>query len=131
MSTIRAVEVTFTKTGARRYRVAATRDKAPELVMDPAPGFDSFLPHDLVHFLVECEWGIQNGIFGQLAAGGDAGTFRPRSGGPAKAEGDRSAPPLCGVRRNVVDKPEPITRLRSRSRLGGDLSKVGILDHFR
>lgn len=43
--------------------------------MDPAPGYDPFLPHDLIHFLVECEWGIGNGIFGQLAAGGDAGTF--------------------------------------------------------
>ena len=71
------MEVTFTKTGARRYRVAVTRDKAPELMMDPAPGYDPFLPHDLVHFVVECEWGIRNGIFGQLATGGDAGTFRP------------------------------------------------------
>jgi len=71
------VEVTFTKTGARRYRVAVKRDRAPELVMDPAPGYDPFLPHDLIHFVVECECGIRNGIFGQLAAGGDAGTFRP------------------------------------------------------
>ena len=75
--TIRQVDVTFTRTGERRYRVAVKRKKAPDLIMDPAPGYDPFLPHDLVHFLVECEWGIRNGIFGQLAAGGDAGTFRP------------------------------------------------------
>ena len=75
--TIRHMEVTFTRTGERRYRVIVEREKASDLIMDPAPGYDPFLPHDLVHLLVECEWGIRTGIFGQLAAGGDAGTFRP------------------------------------------------------
>ncbi len=70
------MEVTFTRTGERRYRVTARREKAPDAFMEPAPGFDPFLPHDLVHFVVECEWRLENGIFGQLAAGGDAGTFR-------------------------------------------------------
>ena len=43
--------------------------------MDPAPGYDSRLPHDVAHFIVEKELGIVGGIFGQLAAGGTAGTF--------------------------------------------------------
>jgi hypothetical protein len=36
---------------------------------------DDHIPHDLVHFFVESHWGLRDGIFGQLAAGGDAATF--------------------------------------------------------
>lgn len=43
--------------------------------MQPAPGFDARLPHDVAHFIVENELGITGGIFGQLAAGGTANTF--------------------------------------------------------
>lgn len=43
--------------------------------MDPAPGYDDRLPHDAAHFIVENELGIMGGIFGQVAAGGTAGTF--------------------------------------------------------
>ncbi|MDT0446731.1 hypothetical protein [Streptomyces johnsoniae] len=69
------MQVTFTRTAERRYRVRVDRDMAPSLVMDPAPGYDPYLPHDLLHFIVEGHWGLQDGIFGQLAAGGDAKTF--------------------------------------------------------
>jgi hypothetical protein len=44
--------------------------------MNPAPSYDTRLPHDLVHFTVESHLGISLGVFGQLAAGGTAGTFR-------------------------------------------------------
>lgn len=44
--------------------------------MEPAPGFDDRLPHDMAHFIVENELGITGGVFGQLAAGGRAKTFR-------------------------------------------------------
>jgi hypothetical protein len=71
------VVVEFRKTGLRRYGVFVERDKAPALVMHPAPGFDEFLPHDLLHFVAEAEWELDGAIFGQLATGGDAGTFRP------------------------------------------------------
>jgi len=74
------MQVSFTRTGERRYRVVARRTGAPELVIEPAPGFDAHLPHDLVHFLVERHWGLREGIYGDLAAGGDAGTFRPTEG---------------------------------------------------
>lgn len=70
------MQITFTRTGQRRYRVVAERDTG-SLVMEPAPGFDEHLPHDLVHFLVERHWQLREGIFGDLAAGGDAGTFLP------------------------------------------------------
>lgn len=71
------MDVTFTRTGNRRYRVTVERLNAPSLVMEPAPGFDDYLPHDLVHLLVEQHWGLAEGIYGDLYAGGDAGTFRP------------------------------------------------------
>lgn len=74
------MQVTFTRTGARRYRVTATRETGADLIMEPAPGFDEHLPHDLVHFLVERHWGLAEGIYDDLAAGGDAGTFRPVEG---------------------------------------------------
>jgi len=45
--------------------------------MEPAPGYDARLPHDIAHFVVENELGITGGIFGQLAAGGNARTFHP------------------------------------------------------
>lgn len=71
------MEVSFVKTGLRRYGVLVRRERAPELVMNPAPGYDDFLPHDLLHFVAEAEWKLDGAVFGQLAAGGDAGTFNP------------------------------------------------------
>jgi hypothetical protein len=71
------VVVHFVKTGARRYGVIVERDAGPALVANPAPGYDDFLPHDLLHFVAEAEWGIDGGVFGQLAAGGDPGIFIP------------------------------------------------------
>jgi hypothetical protein len=91
----RRVQVTFTRTGQRRYRVTADRAGAERVAMDPAPGYDSHLPHDLVHFVVECHWKLRDGIYGQLAAGGDAGTFtpvdRPRSRRWAKRSSQKNA----------------------------------------
>jgi hypothetical protein len=48
--------------------------------MDPAPGYDSDIPHDLVHYIVEAELGLTNGVYGRAARG--AGTF------VATADGD-------------------------------------------
>jgi hypothetical protein len=42
--------------------------------MDPAPGYDPRLPHDMAHFVVENELGITGGVFGQLAQGGVCST---------------------------------------------------------
>ena len=71
--------LTFRKTAQRRYAVDVYRDSHPDLEMDPAPGYDPLVPHDLLHLVVEAALGLSNGIFGQLAAGGDAGTFRIRN----------------------------------------------------
>ena len=65
----------FRRTGQKRYAVEAKRDSFPDLEMNPAPGYDPLIPHDLMHLVVEAQLGLTQGIFGQLAAGGDAGTF--------------------------------------------------------
>jgi len=80
------MDVTFARTGARRYGVFVERADHPPLEMDPAPGYDDELPHDLVHFVVEEELGLTRGVFGQLAAGGDAGGFRIVPGQPDARE---------------------------------------------
>lgn len=70
------MKVTFKKTGRRHYRVSVEGPGIEPSVMDPAPGYDNRLPHDAAHFIVENELEIKGGIFGQLASGGSANTFR-------------------------------------------------------
>jgi hypothetical protein len=66
--------VVFRRTGQRRYSVEAQRAGFPDVVMNPAPGYDPLMPHDMMHLVVEAQLGLKRGIFGQLAAG--AGTFQ-------------------------------------------------------
>jgi hypothetical protein len=73
------MKVTFTRTAERRYRVSVEGPGVVTSWMEPAPGYDARLPHDMAHFVVENELGIAGGVFGQLAAGGHARTFHPAS----------------------------------------------------
>lgn len=70
------MQVEFCKTSEKSYAVVVLRKGLPDLKMDPAPGFDPLMPHDMLHFLVEQELRLRRGIFGQLELGGTAGTFR-------------------------------------------------------
>ncbi len=86
------MNVTFKRTGERRYGVWVAKPGEPELMMHPAPGYDAAIPHDLAHFVVERDCGIANGVFGQLANGGHAGTFHRADGAvdrPLRKRGDR------------------------------------------
>jgi hypothetical protein len=65
----------FHRTGQRRYAVEAQRSGFPDVQMNPAPGYDALIPHDMIHLVVEAQLGLTRAVFGQLAAGGDAGTF--------------------------------------------------------
>lgn len=67
--------VLFRRTGSRRYSIEVQRRPFPVVEMNPAPGYDELMPHDLMHMVVEARLGLSRGIFGQLAVGGDAGTF--------------------------------------------------------
>jgi hypothetical protein len=69
------MQVIFTRTGERSYSIAAHRAGGDVLNMPHGPGYDAWLPHDVVHFVVERHFEIARGVFGQLAGGGDAGTF--------------------------------------------------------
>jgi hypothetical protein len=70
------VKVTFTK-HERRYSVYVRRDRAVDLFSGSAPGYDDRLPHDLLHFVAEAHFGLDEGIFGTLAAGRRAKLFCP------------------------------------------------------
>jgi len=63
------MEVTFTKAAGRRYLMTVVRERGPRLASRYGPGYDDHLPHDAVHFLVEAEARLSDGVFGQIAAG--------------------------------------------------------------
>ncbi|HET8937098.1 MAG TPA: hypothetical protein VFN67_26835 [Polyangiales bacterium] len=65
--------VVFKRTGAHRYAVIVSGPGMPTSAADPAPGFDEDIPHDLVHYVVEAELRLTNGVYGRAARG--AGTF--------------------------------------------------------
>src|ERR1041385_2034951 len=65
----------FRRTDQQRYAVEVQRPGRPDLEMNPAPGYDALVPHDMMHLVVEAQLGLTRGIFGQLAAGGNAGSF--------------------------------------------------------
>ena len=67
----------FQRTAERRYAVRVKRPELPDLVMDPAPGYDPLMPHDLLHLVVESQLELALGVFGQLSVGGTAGSFHP------------------------------------------------------
>lgn len=98
------MEVQFKRTGERRYAVTIFREGYPTIEMNPAPGYDPIMPHDLAHLIVEKEIGLRRGIFGQLAAGGNAGTFHSV---PSAIENKREASRL---RRKAAKRGEKLLR---------------------
>lgn len=70
------MRVVFTKGPGTSYDIAVHRDTGVALAPRNGPGGHPFLPHDLVHLLVEKEAGIELGVYGQLASG-DNGLFWP------------------------------------------------------
>ncbi len=75
--------VIFRRTGQRRYGIEIRRPHFETVIMNPAPGYDQLMPHDLLHLVVEAQLGLSHGIFGQVAAGGHSGTLRSYIG-PSK-----------------------------------------------
>lgn len=81
----------FARTGTRRYAVTACRDEHPDVRCSPAPGFHDAIPHDLVHLVAERRFGLRDGIYGAVAAGGDAGSFLPVDGSHDRRYARRTA----------------------------------------
>jgi hypothetical protein len=69
------VRVTFTRQTGCRYGVDVIRESGPPARLRVLKMDAEWLPREIAHFLVEREFGLKLGIFGQLAAGGDAGRF--------------------------------------------------------
>ena len=69
------MKVTFVKKGERRYAVEVHRDRYPDLWCGSI-GYDDRLPHDLLHFVAEAEFGLDGAVFGDLAMGGNARIFQ-------------------------------------------------------
>jgi hypothetical protein len=67
--------VTFTRLTGPRYGVDVIRESGPPARLRVVKVDAEWLPGEIAHFLVEREFGLKLGIFGQLAAGGDAGRF--------------------------------------------------------
>jgi hypothetical protein len=67
--------VTFTRQTGCRYGVDVIRESGPPARLRVVKSDAEWLPREIAHFLVEREFGLKLGIFGQLAAGGDAGRF--------------------------------------------------------
>ncbi|HEX6837082.1 MAG TPA: hypothetical protein VF334_10945 [Polyangia bacterium] len=107
------MNVEFRRTGERRYTVIAHRRGRPPVEIG-GPGFDAIMPHDLVHFIVESELGLEHGIFGFIAAGGDAG------GSPHLVAGESAR--AAARRRNKAARRDR-TMLRRGERDDGDRSE--------
>ena len=69
------MKVTFVRKGERRYGLEVHRDRYPDLWCGTI-GYDDWLPHDLLHFVAEAEFGLDGAVFGDLAAGGNARIFQ-------------------------------------------------------
>lgn len=78
--------VEFRKTAERRYALKLLRDGLPELEMNPAPGFDELMPHDMCHLIVEQVLQIENAIFGRAAKG--SGTFQQKHSESSNTKND-------------------------------------------
>ena len=110
------MSVTFIRTGERRYAVRAAVGGMPIVEMSPAPGYDPLMPHDLQHFIVERALGIEGAIYGQLAAGGTAGTFhaivrtsKPREASRDKRKRDRKGSQLMSTQKLDCARSERAT----------------------
>lgn len=78
------MQVIFRRTSERSYAVVVEVPGEATQTMSPAPGFDPHIPHDLVHYVVEAELGLEAGVFGRAARGG--GTFYAAGTAPNSRE---------------------------------------------
>ena len=103
------MEVRFRRTGERRYAVTVLREGLPPHDIG-GPGYDDKMPHDLQHFIAERELGIEHGIFGFLAAGGETG-------------GDEHETGRAASRRRRKAKRRDERMIRRGARAEGDVSE--------
>ena len=69
MRYVRAMKVTFVRSPGQRLRTIAERRDGVTVGVTGAPDRDGRLPHDLAHFVVEKELGLDSGFWGGIAQG--------------------------------------------------------------
>src|SRR5262245_317246 len=80
------MEISFVRTQGQRDRVYVRRTNGTE-VSWVFPTFGNYIPHDLVHLVVETAFGLKNGFWGRVDAGVDVTRINAdanRLGGPNK-----------------------------------------------
>jgi hypothetical protein len=117
------MKVTFTRTGEKRYRVSVEGPNIVPSYMDPAPGYDPLLPHDMAHFVVENTLGLMGGVFGQIAIGGTAGSFQAVDTAKQKKI-KRRGKKLASSNRKEAALTERVIFRAQRIWMKGDMSDV-------
>jgi hypothetical protein len=69
------MEITFTRLDERFVETTVTRDDGA-LLATRSPGAGDRLPHDLIHYVVESELGLEDGLWGGVASGVTYKNFR-------------------------------------------------------
>jgi hypothetical protein len=87
---MRAMEITFTKTGPRTYEVVVLRDDGVTLRVR-TPDKPLKIPHDMAHYVVERELNMERGFWGSIAAGVLFGTVQVVSGRQPPHAAEQSA----------------------------------------
>src|SRR6478672_12663453 len=118
------MRVTFTKLDARRYEVAIEREHGPALLPRSGPSLDAQMPHDIEHFVVEEQLGIELGVFGQLAAGG-SGIFFPVPADNTLRTKQR-AERIAAEGRDDMARSEELTRVVGAARGPGSTSRGSV-----
>ena len=85
----RQMMVSFRKESDRHYSITIVKKDGSRLRMAGAPGYSQWLPHDLQHLIVEKALRLKSGVFGQVEAGGTAGTFHEIGTDGSKRERSR------------------------------------------
>ena len=116
------MRVTFTRTGERRYKVSVEGKGLVPSELDPAPGYDPLLPHDMAHFVVENSLGLM-GVFGQLAEGGNAHTFRPVNE-PKNSRRAKRSDRISKEGRRDAELSERVIFRAQRTWMKGDMTDV-------
>jgi hypothetical protein len=69
------MEITFTRLDERFVETTVTREDGAVLATR-SPGGGDRLPHDLIHYVVESELGLDDGLWGRIASGVTYKNFR-------------------------------------------------------
>ncbi|MGD9483839.1 hypothetical protein WDH52_11355 [Streptomyces sp. TRM70308] len=109
------MRVVFTKGPGTSYGIAVHRETGAALAPRNGPGGHPYLPHDLVHFLVEAEAGIGLGVYGRLAAG-DNGLFWPAD--PAER--------TKALRRRKTKRAAPSPQARADMARSEELARIAV-----